>query len=100
LPLNIKALVEPGHVSWMRLVELMSSNPARILGLKKGSIGEGDDADIVIFDPKRPWTIDPANFKSKSRNCPFGGWSVTGRVVATIVDGVVKYEWPEEVCRY
>jgi dihydroorotase len=92
LPQYIKALVEPGHIDWVRLVELMSTRPAQILNLKKGTLAIGADADITIFDPKRQWTIDPNQFRSKSRNCPFAGWSVTGRVIATIVDGEVKYQ--------
>jgi dihydroorotase len=92
MPLYIKALVEPGHIDWVKLVELMSTRPAQILGLKKGTLAEGADADITIVDPKREWTIDPAQFKSKSRNCPFAGWKVTGRVLTTIVAGQVKYE--------
>lgn len=92
LPLYAKALVEPGHVDWMRLVELMSTRPAQVLGLKKGTLQEGADADIAIIDPQKEWTIDPSQFKSKSRNCPFAGWKVKGKVMATIVAGDVKYE--------
>jgi dihydroorotase len=92
LPLYLKALVEPRHVTWRKLVELMSTGPARVLGLaNKGTLAEGADADVTIIDPKMQWTIDPAQFKSKSRNCPFGGWSVTGRAVTTIVGGQVKW---------
>ena len=92
LPLYIKALVEPGHIDWTRLVELMSTRPAQILGLNKGTLSVGADADVVIFDPQRKWTIDVQQFKSKSRNCPFHGWEVTGQVLATIVSGEVKFE--------
>ena len=92
LPLYIKALVEPGHIDWTRLVELMSTRPAQILGLNKGTLSVGADADVVIFDPQRKWTIDVQQFKSKSRNCPFHGWEVTGQVLATIVSGEAKFE--------
>ena len=93
LPLYIKALIEPGHIDWMKLIELMSTRPAQILGLKqKGSLHEGADADLTVIDPKLAWTIDPSQFKSKSRNCPFGGWKVTGRATATIVAGQVKWQ--------
>ena len=92
LALYIKALIEPGHIGWMKLVQLMSTRPAQILNLKKGTLAEGADADITIIDPKLAWTIDPAQFKSKSRNCPFAGWKVTGRAVMTIVDGDVKWQ--------
>jgi dihydroorotase len=92
LALYIKALVEPGHISWLKLIQLMTLNPARIIGLSKGTLAEGADADVTIIDPNLSWTIDPAQFKSKSRNCPFGGWQVKGRAIATIVGGRVKWE--------
>jgi dihydroorotase len=92
LALYIKALVEAGHVTWMKLVELMSVNPARIVGLKKGVLGEGADADVTVIDPEVLWTIDPQQFKTKSRNSPFGGWKVKGRAVATVVAGQVKWQ--------
>lgn len=92
MPLYVKALVEPGHIDWMKLVELMSTRPAQVLGLKKGTLQQGADADIAIIDPQREWTVDPGQFKSKSRNCPFAGWKLKGRVMATVVAGDVKYE--------
>ncbi len=92
LGLYVKALVEPGHIDWMRLVELMSCNPARIVGLRKGTLAEGADADITIVNPEMVWTVDVGQFRSKSRNCPYGGWKLKGRPVATIVGGAVKWE--------
>jgi len=92
LPLYIKALIEPGHLDWMRLIDLMSTRPAQIVQLNKGTLREGADADLTLIDPKRRWTIDPEQFAGKSRNCPFAGWSVTGRAIATIVGGEVKWE--------
>lgn len=92
LPLYIKALIEPGHVTWMKLIELMSTAPARILKLNKGTLAVGADADITIIDPAARWTIDAARFKSRSRNCPFHGWQVTGRATTTIVGGQVKWK--------
>jgi dihydroorotase len=92
LALYIKALVHPGHISWMKLIELMTVNPARIVGLKKGSLGEGAEGDVTVIDPEMSWTIDPGQFKSKSRNCPFGGWQVKGRATATVVKGQVKWQ--------
>ena len=90
--LYIKALVEPGHIDWRRLIELMSTRPAQLLGLQRGTLQIGAVADVTIIDPKLQWTVDPAQFKSKSRNCPFGGWQLTGRPIATIVNGEVKWE--------
>jgi dihydroorotase len=93
LPLYIKALVEPGHINWMQLVKLMSTRPAEVLKLQnKGTLREGADADITVIDPRMEWTVDPAKFDSKSRNCPFKGWKVKGRAVATIVSGDVKWK--------
>jgi dihydroorotase len=76
-----------------RLVELLSVNPARIFGLVgRGSLAPGSHADVTIFDPKKKWTFDASQSKSKSRNTPYDGWSFTGKVVATIVDGKVVYQ--------
>ena len=92
LPLYVKALVEPGHISWMRLIEMMSTAPARLVKLaNKGSLAVGADADVTIIDPNAEWAVDVEQFKSKSRNCPFHGWRVKGRAVATIVGGEPKW---------
>ena len=91
LPLYIKALVEPGHISWMKLVEMMSTAPARIAQLDKGTLAVGADADITLINPDLRWTIDIEQFTSKSRNCPFHGWPVKGRAVMTIVGGEIKW---------
>jgi dihydroorotase len=88
LPLYAKALVEPGHLTWMQLIEKMTIAPARIMGLTgKGTLSKGSDADVTIFNPTEEWTIDPAKSVSKSRNTPFGGWKVKGRVRQTIFGG-------------
>jgi dihydroorotase len=92
LALYIKALLEPGHVSWMKLIEMMTMVPARIVGLKKGTLEEGADGDVTIIDPNLEWTVDLEAFKSRSRNCPFGGWKLKGRATHTIVGGDVKWE--------
>jgi dihydroorotase len=92
LALYVKALVEPGHIDWMKLIDLMSTRPANLVGLAKGTLAEGADADVTIVDPTMAWTIDVDAFASKSRNCPFHGWQVTGRAVMTIVGGDVKWE--------
>ncbi|MEZ0267023.1 MAG: dihydroorotase [Phycisphaerae bacterium] len=92
LPLYIKALVEPGYIPWMKLIELMTTKGAEIVKLDKGTLREGADADVTIIDPNLEWTIDKEEFVSKSRNCPFHGWTVKGRAVTTIVGGAVKWE--------
>jgi len=91
LPLYIKALIEPGHISWMRLIEMMTSSSARIAKLSKGTLAIGADADVTVIDPKRAWKIEAQRLVSKSRNCPFDGWDITGRAIATIVGGEIKW---------
>jgi len=92
LPIAISELIETRLLDWSQLVEKMSVNPARILGLKKkGSLAVGADGDVTIIDPEAHWKIDAAEFRSKSRNCPFDGQKVTGRAVCTIVNGAVKF---------
>lgn len=76
-------------VSLPRLVALMSTNPAGILGLPCGTLRQGSPADITMFDPDAAWAVDEKEFASKSRNTPFSGWKVKGRVVSVIVDGKV-----------
>ena len=65
-------------------------NPARILGIDRGTLRSGADADITLIDPKLEWTIDPRQFRSKSRNSPFAGMKVHGRAQTVIVSGVVR----------
>jgi dihydroorotase len=92
LALYVKALVEPGHIDWLRLIELMTIKSAEIVKLDKGTLREGADADVTIIDPQKKWTIDASAFASKSRNCPFHGWAMAGRAVTTIVGGGVKWK--------
>ena len=89
--LSYTALVETGILTLSQLVEKMSYNPAKVLGLKKGTVAEGSHADLTIFDPEYEWVIDPAEFLSKGKNTPFGGKKVIGKVMATIVDGEIAY---------
>jgi len=95
LALYIKALVEPGHIDWMKLIELMSMRPAQIVKLNRGTLAKGAAADVTVIDPNQSWTIDSDKFKSLSRNCPFQGWEVKGRTKATIVGGDLKCEGRE-----
>jgi dihydroorotase len=71
----------------LRIVEMLTIGPARAFGLPGGRIAIGSPGDITIIDPELEWTVDPARFKSKSRNTPFGGWQLKGRTVATFVGG-------------
>ncbi len=89
-------LVRPGLMTMMQMAEKMSYNPARILGLDRGVVEVGAPADLTVFDANREWVVDPSEFLSKGRNTPFAGMSVTGRVMATIVDGELVYEEAEQ----
>ncbi|MEM7808058.1 MAG: dihydroorotase [Planctomycetota bacterium] len=90
-PLYKQALFDTGHIDATRLIEMMTVQPARLLGIDRGTLAVGAVADVTIIDPERQWTIDPEQFASKSRNCPFAGWDVIGRPTTTIVEGVVKF---------
>ena len=90
LPLCVTHLIEPGHLAWPEMLAKMTVNPARVLGIDRGTLQPGRPADVTVIDPRVRWTIDAAKFKSKSRNSPFHGTEVTGRAVATIVGGAVK----------
>ena len=93
LPLYAKALIDPGHITWLKLIELMSHRPAVVLGLKdRGSLAVGCRADITVIDPAAQWQIDPTEFYSRSTNTPFSGWQVRGQVRSTIVAGQVVFE--------
>jgi dihydroorotase len=96
LPLYLKALVEPGHISWMQLIEMMTTRPAQIVKLNKGTLQVGADADVTVIDPKLRWKIDARRFSSRSRNCPFHGWEVTGRAILSLVGGQVKWTLPRD----
>jgi dihydroorotase len=92
VPLMMDRLVRAGVVDVKRLVELMSLNPARILGISKGTLEVGADADITLIDPELEAAVDTSLFRSKSRNSPFHGWTLRGWPVATIVGGRVVHE--------
>ncbi len=92
LALAITRLHREKNVPLRRLVELLSTNPARIMNLRgRGSLAPGSHADVVIFDPKKRWTYHASQSLSKSRNTPFDGWTFTGKVMATIVSGNFVY---------
>jgi dihydroorotase len=91
VPLCLDRLVHAGVIGLPRLVELLSANPAKVLGLPGGTIREGDPADLTILSPGTAVTIRAASLRSKSRNTPFDGWTLTGAVAATIVGGRIAY---------
>jgi dihydroorotase len=90
LPLGLK-LVEAGIIDITNLIEKMSKNPARILGLKTG-LEIGKTADITIIDPEISYCIDADGFQSLSRNTPFDGWDVKGRAMLTMVGGKIVFQ--------
>jgi dihydroorotase len=91
LPLML-ALVHERKISMKRLIEAVTIAPARILGLKcKGTLAKGSDADITIFDPEQSSTIQVSRSASKSRNTPFDGFKVVGKIRYTIVGGRIAY---------
>ena len=93
LPLYAEALVRSGAIDWHRLIELLTIEPARLLGLDRlgfGRLRADGPADITVIDPDLEWTIDVAEFASKARNCPFHGRTVRGRSVLTMVGGRVE----------
>lgn len=91
LALGVTHLVHAGHLTMAELLTKMTCNPADILKLNKGRLEENQDADIVIFADEA-YTIDKEAFASKSKNTPYHGWEVFGRVDCTICGGKVVYE--------
>ncbi len=91
LGLAITELVVSGVLTLPQLMLSMSTVPARIFGLPGGSLSVGAPGDVVVFDPAAVWTVEPSRFYSKSRNTPFGGRQLTGRVEWTLVGGRVVY---------
>ena len=92
LALTLTELYHSGLLSLSRVLELMSASPAALLGLDKGTLGVGRDADLVLFDPDEEWIIDKNRFVSKGRNTPFHGRTVRGKVKYTISRGNIVYQ--------
>ena len=92
LALALTELYHSGLLSLSRVVELTSASPAALLGLDKGTLGVGRDADLVLFDPDEEWIIDKNRFVSKGRNTPFHGRTVRGKVKYTISRGNIVYQ--------
>lgn len=91
--LTITELVGPGILSWPQMVERMSASPVRIIGLEnKGAVREGMDGDLTMIDPHQEWEVRREDFVSKSKNSPFVGRRLKGRVVATIRAGKLVYQ--------
>jgi len=91
LGLALEKLFHSGKISLMRLVELLTTGPARILRLDRGTLAPGSAGDVTLFDTERAWTYDVNRSFSKSKNTPFDGWQFRGGPVATIVSGRVVW---------
>jgi len=91
LGVNVTYLVEPGILTIPELVDRMACLPAKVFGLPGGTLAAGAPADVTVFDPTRAWTVDPKRFKSKGRNTPYGGMTLRGRAICTIVGGKIVY---------
>lgn len=87
VPLCLDRLVRPGILSLSRLIHLLSTGPARVLGVAGGTLEPGGVADVTLLDLDKVVTVDPRDFRSKGRNTPFTGWQLTGAAVATILGG-------------
>ena len=93
LGLAITRLHREHKIPMTRIVELFTAGPARVLDLsERGTLARGSHGDVTIFDPKKRWTFEAEKSWSLSQNTPFGGWALTGKVVATIVGGQVVYQ--------
>jgi dihydroorotase len=85
-------LIDKKALSWTGLVEKMALNPARILGINKGTLSVGADADIIIVDADKQFVLEKKNIVSKSKNSPFIGRVVKGLVESTICNGKIVYK--------
>ncbi|MGB2823309.1 MAG: amidohydrolase family protein, partial [Phycisphaerae bacterium] len=91
LGLYVRALIKTKLMDWPGLIARMTVGPAAVIGRPLGTLSVGAEADVTIIDTRKRWTVSVEKFASKSRNCPYDGWRLTGRAVATIVAGKVKY---------
>jgi dihydroorotase len=92
LALGITELVERGVMDLATLMLRMSTAPARAFKLPGGSLQRGVHADVTVFDPTLEWVVDPATFRSRSRNTPFSGRTLRGRAIYTIVSGRIVFD--------
>jgi dihydroorotase len=92
--LTMTFLVEPGHLTLARALELWTDAPRRVFGMPAVALEPGDPADLVLLDPAREWTVDPEAFHSMGRNTPFAGWTLRGRAMATFCGGRLTHADP------
>ncbi len=91
LPLALE-LFHNKSIGLKQLISTITSNPAKILGINKGSLDKGNDADLCIFDINKPWIVDKENLKSKSKNTPIENRKLQGQVLKTFVKGELAYQ--------
>ncbi|MFW6155283.1 MAG: dihydroorotase [Planctomycetota bacterium] len=89
--LYAKALIDTGLMDWPELIARMTAGPAAVIGRPIGTLSAGAPANVTIIDPEADDTVRLADWKSKSRNCPYDGWRLKARAVTTIVDGQVRF---------
>jgi dihydroorotase len=94
LALSLMQLYHPKRLGLSDLIAKFTVAPALLLGLPKGTLAVGTDADVTVFDPQREWQFDNRTGASKSLNSPFNGWPLKGKAVITIVKG--KKAWVDE----
>ena len=92
LAVGVTYLVKPGLLSFSQLIEKMSANPAKLLGIPAGTLAVGAAADIALVDLNREWTVDVDRLHGKSKNTPFKGMTLTGKVVKTFLGGEVVFD--------
>lgn len=92
LPICIKALIDPGILTWPQMLRKMTIEPAKVLGIDRGTLAVGAMADVTVIDPDIRWTIDPNAFRSKSRNSPYAGWQVRGWAEKVFLAGELKVD--------
>lgn len=90
VPLALDRLYHGGVLTLPQLISKFTAGPARVLGLKLGTLAEGAPGDVTLLDPEREFTVDPESFESRGRNTPFGGWRLKGCAVATVVNGELR----------
>lgn len=91
LALTLTFLVQPGHLTLARALELWTDAPRRLFGLPAVTLEPGTPADLVLIEPDAAWTVDPSAFHSRGRNTPFQGWTLTGRAALTVCGGRVTH---------
>jgi dihydroorotase len=91
LPLTLK-MVDEKVISLERAIDMLTFQPSQLFKLDKGTLGIGKTADITLFDEKMEYTIDPSQFKSRSKNSPYKDWKVRGKVLRTLVNGKTVFK--------